>query len=136
MNPKEFTDYVVPKLRAALPKSRLYQVENHADAAYLEIPSRRGKLHLLVSTLGGELTIGFSAGPGKFSWHSHLDGNEPLDEKILTAAETINEILQDRKGVICSSVLGPFPGDQEDLERVAKYRQETETIELKYWSSF
>ncbi len=57
-------------------------------------------------------------------------GMNPLIKKIEIAAEIINDILQDRTGIIVSSVLGPIPGNSEDLEDVARYSQENETIEL------
>lgn len=134
MDQREFTDIVVSGIRGIFPQTRQYQIEGHKDVAYLEIASKRDKLGILISTRDSMLTIGFSAGPGLFYWHEHLLGEELIEDKVLTAAEIISEILQDKKGIIYSSVLGFFPGDPEDLQD--EYKEENETIELKYWSDF
>ncbi|MBS1659652.1 MAG: hypothetical protein JST68_01240 [Bacteroidetes bacterium] len=132
MNQKEFTDYVIPKLKEALPQAKEYIIDEHVDVCYLEFPSPQGKLKVLISTRDAQLTIGFGVGPGLFDWHDHLS---PIaaDENIKDALAIISEIINGKTGIIHSSVLGYFPGDPEDMEDVEKFRDENEVIEYLYW---
>jgi hypothetical protein len=136
MNQRDFTEYVVPRFRVSFPQFKEYQIDIHEDVTYLGLPSRQGKLNILISTRDKMLTIGFSAGPGLFNWHDHLLGDESLDEKIKSASEWINNITHDKKGIIYSTILGCCPGDPEDLNDVKRYQQAGEIIEFKFWSDF
>ena len=133
-NQKELTDYIVQQFLAIYAEMVPYTIKEHPDVGYLELASDKKMLKILVSTRDNELTIGFSASPGVFAWHTHIPSNKPIDEQIKEVAAIINEIIQGKKGIIFSSVLGYFPGDEEDVGRMKKYRQINEIIERRTWN--
>ena len=64
------------------------------------------------------------------------DFSTSLDEKIALAFDWIDDIIGDKIGIICSSLLGNSPGTKEDLEESKKYQENDEVIEFRYWSEF
>lgn len=132
MTQKEFTNYAIPKILEFLPQFMEYCVIKPNDIVDIEYLSESRSVQLWVTTQDIEITIGFNGFKNQHDWHIHLstyDGD--YDNEIDDAISMLNDIISDRKLLLCSKINGYSLADEDNVKDAQENQEE---IELKYWS--
>ena len=95
--------------------------------------SNKGSLIFWITTENKEITIGFT-GDNDGDWHTHMTlfGATTPDEELEIACYFLNDIINDRKKIIHSSIVGYHPTD--NVEREITNKAKEEILEVFNWS--
>ncbi|KAA3436832.1 hypothetical protein [Rufibacter hautae] len=134
MEQEKFTELVISKFQTILPGFIDALRLNDDKSADLECQSKSGKLKLILTTFGNEITLGFAAQTGKLEWHIHMNmyGAETPGQELEIALELVTEIIKDKRRIVYSSELGYFL--TEDVDDLDDFIYDGEKLELVYWS--